>query len=181
MKLFLAPISLRVGCGQISNCLLALDKHQTGETTETCTHNNPTLHFYMSDSSNMYSSPRSLEILKLVFHSSDTTNFQKNVPLQDSITTWLFTGISLSRTHGEDSVNTICLSLHIFFIISFCFSSLSFVSLLSLRYLCWRTIRGNCPEGLLHWSQATLLSCPRRADRSQGNPSQLQPWSCHCK
>ncbi|XP_036969786.1 complement C3-like isoform X2 [Acanthopagrus latus] len=30
----------------------------------------------------------------------DTTNFQKNVPLQDSITTWLFTGISLSRTHG---------------------------------------------------------------------------------
>ena len=68
-----------------------------------------------------------------------------------------------------------------FFIISFCFSSLSFVSLLSLRYLCWRTIRGNCPEGILHWSQATLLSCPRRADRSQGNPSQLQPWSCHCK
>ncbi|KAM8771715.1 complement C3-like isoform 1-T1 [Acanthopagrus schlegelii] len=30
----------------------------------------------------------------------DTTTFQKNVPLQDSITTWLFTGISLSRTHG---------------------------------------------------------------------------------
>nr|AFC89899.1 complement component C3 [Miichthys miiuy] len=29
-----------------------------------------------------------------------TTSFVKNVPLQDSITTWQFTGISLSRTHG---------------------------------------------------------------------------------
>uniref|UniRef100_A0A669AZC0 Complement component c3a, duplicate 5 n=1 Tax=Oreochromis niloticus TaxID=8128 RepID=A0A669AZC0_ORENI len=31
---------------------------------------------------------------------SDTTSIVKNVPLQDSITTWQFTGISLSRTHG---------------------------------------------------------------------------------
>uniref|UniRef100_A0A8C9X3R3 Complement C3-like n=1 Tax=Sander lucioperca TaxID=283035 RepID=A0A8C9X3R3_SANLU len=30
----------------------------------------------------------------------DTTSLTKNVPLQDSITTWQFTGISLSRTHG---------------------------------------------------------------------------------
>ncbi|XP_041822795.1 complement C3-like [Chelmon rostratus] len=30
----------------------------------------------------------------------DSTYFVKNVPLQDSITTWQFTGISLSRTHG---------------------------------------------------------------------------------
>uniref|UniRef100_UPI0037E81A37 complement C3-like n=1 Tax=Semicossyphus pulcher TaxID=241346 RepID=UPI0037E81A37 len=30
----------------------------------------------------------------------DTTSSVKNVPLQDSITTWEFTGISLSRTHG---------------------------------------------------------------------------------
>ncbi|RVE75820.1 hypothetical protein OJAV_G00002540 [Oryzias javanicus] len=30
----------------------------------------------------------------------DSTSFVKNVPLQDSITTWEFTGISLSRTHG---------------------------------------------------------------------------------
>ncbi|CAI5679590.1 unnamed protein product [Oreochromis niloticus] len=30
----------------------------------------------------------------------DTTSIVKNVPLQDSITTWQFTGISLSRTHG---------------------------------------------------------------------------------
>ncbi|XP_045902911.1 complement C3-like [Micropterus dolomieu] len=30
----------------------------------------------------------------------DTTTFLKNVPLQDSITTWQFTGISLSRTNG---------------------------------------------------------------------------------
>ncbi|XP_054460442.1 complement C3-like [Anoplopoma fimbria] len=30
----------------------------------------------------------------------DTTTFTKNVPLQDSITTWQFTGISLSKTHG---------------------------------------------------------------------------------
>nr|XP_014265945.2 complement C3 [Maylandia zebra] len=30
----------------------------------------------------------------------DTTSFVRNVPLQDSITTWQFTGISLSRTHG---------------------------------------------------------------------------------
>ncbi|AWP06024.1 Complement component C3 isoform 2 [Scophthalmus maximus] len=30
----------------------------------------------------------------------DSTSFMKNVPLQDSITTWQFTGISLSRTHG---------------------------------------------------------------------------------
>ncbi|XP_035515480.1 complement C3-like [Morone saxatilis] len=30
----------------------------------------------------------------------DTTSVVKNVPLQDSITTWQFTGISLSRTHG---------------------------------------------------------------------------------
>ncbi|XP_073325595.1 LOW QUALITY PROTEIN: uncharacterized protein [Pagrus major] len=30
----------------------------------------------------------------------DATTFEKNVPLQDSITTWQFTGISLSRTHG---------------------------------------------------------------------------------
>ncbi|XP_074534541.1 complement C3-like [Halichoeres trimaculatus] len=29
-----------------------------------------------------------------------TTSFEKKVPLQDSITTWQFTGISLSRTHG---------------------------------------------------------------------------------
>uniref|UniRef100_A0A8D3BWM3 Complement component c3a, duplicate 5 n=1 Tax=Scophthalmus maximus TaxID=52904 RepID=A0A8D3BWM3_SCOMX len=31
---------------------------------------------------------------------TDSTSFMKNVPLQDSITTWQFTGISLSRTHG---------------------------------------------------------------------------------
>nr|XP_046263009.1 complement C3-like [Scatophagus argus] len=30
----------------------------------------------------------------------DTTSVQKNIPLQDSITTWQFIGISLSRTHG---------------------------------------------------------------------------------
>ncbi|XP_035861680.1 complement C3-like [Sander lucioperca] len=30
----------------------------------------------------------------------DTTSLTKNAPLQDSITTWQFTGISLSRTHG---------------------------------------------------------------------------------
>ncbi|KAM7009820.1 complement C3-like [Tautogolabrus adspersus] len=30
----------------------------------------------------------------------DTTSSVKNFPLQDSITTWQFTGISLSRTHG---------------------------------------------------------------------------------
>uniref|UniRef100_A0A8C7X9G7 Anaphylatoxin-like domain-containing protein n=1 Tax=Oryzias sinensis TaxID=183150 RepID=A0A8C7X9G7_9TELE len=30
----------------------------------------------------------------------DSTSFVKNVPLPDSITTWEFTGISLSRTHG---------------------------------------------------------------------------------
>ncbi|KAM6939509.1 complement C3-like [Xenentodon cancila] len=30
----------------------------------------------------------------------ETTSWMKNVPLQDSITTWQFTGISLSRTHG---------------------------------------------------------------------------------
>ncbi|KAM9363627.1 complement C3-like [Symphorus nematophorus] len=30
----------------------------------------------------------------------DTTSSVKHVPLQDSITTWQFTGISLSRTHG---------------------------------------------------------------------------------
>ncbi|XP_062296918.1 complement C3-like [Scomber scombrus] len=29
-----------------------------------------------------------------------TTSFEENYPLQDSITTWQFTGISLSRTHG---------------------------------------------------------------------------------
>uniref|UniRef100_A0A8C9X2S2 Anaphylatoxin-like domain-containing protein n=1 Tax=Sander lucioperca TaxID=283035 RepID=A0A8C9X2S2_SANLU len=31
---------------------------------------------------------------------SDATTLTKNVPLKDSITTWQFTGISLSRTHG---------------------------------------------------------------------------------
>ncbi|CAJ1053159.1 complement C3 [Xyrichtys novacula] len=30
----------------------------------------------------------------------ETSSFVKNVPLQDSITTWQFSGISLSRTHG---------------------------------------------------------------------------------
>ncbi|XP_047433327.1 complement C3-like isoform X3 [Mugil cephalus] len=30
----------------------------------------------------------------------DTTTFQRNIPFPDSITTWQFTGISLSRTHG---------------------------------------------------------------------------------
>uniref|UniRef100_A0A4W6E061 Uncharacterized protein n=1 Tax=Lates calcarifer TaxID=8187 RepID=A0A4W6E061_LATCA len=30
----------------------------------------------------------------------DSTSLVKNVPLQDSITTWQFTGVSLSRTHG---------------------------------------------------------------------------------
>ncbi|XP_041788921.1 complement C3-like [Chelmon rostratus] len=30
----------------------------------------------------------------------EPTSFVKNVPLQDSITTWQFTGISLSKTHG---------------------------------------------------------------------------------
>ncbi|XP_069024451.1 complement C3-like isoform X1 [Embiotoca jacksoni] len=30
----------------------------------------------------------------------DSTSYQKSFPLQDSITTWQFTGISLSRTHG---------------------------------------------------------------------------------
>lgn len=31
---------------------------------------------------------------------------QKNIPLQDSITTWQFIGISMSRSLGEDSVVT---------------------------------------------------------------------------
>ncbi|XP_075320392.1 complement C3-like [Odontesthes bonariensis] len=30
----------------------------------------------------------------------ETTSFMKNIPLQDTITTWQFTGISLSRAHG---------------------------------------------------------------------------------
>ncbi|KAM4584160.1 complement C3-like [Odontesthes bonariensis] len=30
----------------------------------------------------------------------ETTSWEKGIPLQDSITTWQFTGISLSRTHG---------------------------------------------------------------------------------
>ena len=63
----------------------------------------------------LYVSRRPLEMSKLVFHFSDTTTLQKNVPLQDSITTWQFTGISLSRTHGEDLVNTICLPFHTFY------------------------------------------------------------------
>uniref|UniRef100_A0A671XQY5 Complement C3-like n=1 Tax=Sparus aurata TaxID=8175 RepID=A0A671XQY5_SPAAU len=33
-------------------------------------------------------------------HDCDTTSMQKDFPLQDSITTWQFIGISLSRTHG---------------------------------------------------------------------------------
>lgn len=32
---------------------------------------------------------------------SVTTTYLKMFPLQDSITTWLFTGISLSKSHGE--------------------------------------------------------------------------------
>lgn len=48
----------------------------------------------------------------------------KNVPLQDSITTWQFTGISLSKTHGEDCL-TPYLALFFFF----------FVSLLMLVFL----------------------------------------------
>lgn len=44
--------------------------------------------------------------LRWSFFYSDTTSFVKNVPLQDSITTWQFTGISLSKTHGEDSLTS---------------------------------------------------------------------------
>ncbi len=40
VKLFLAPNSLKVGCGQISNCLLALREILTGEATEMYTQNN---------------------------------------------------------------------------------------------------------------------------------------------
>lgn len=39
---------------------------------------------------------------------SPSTAMQKRVPLQDSITTWQFIGISLSRSLGEDSVVTSC-------------------------------------------------------------------------
>lgn len=35
---------------------------------------------------------------------SPSTSVQRNIPLQDSITTWQFIGISLSRSLGEDSV-----------------------------------------------------------------------------
>lgn len=38
----------------------------------------------------------------LVF--SESTSIVRTFPLQDSITTWQFTGISLSKTHGEDLV-----------------------------------------------------------------------------
>lgn len=34
-------------------------------------------------------------------HLSETTTMEKSFPLQDSITTWVFTGISLSKSHGE--------------------------------------------------------------------------------
>ena len=128
----------------------------------------------------------------LFFCFSDTTTVLQSFPLKDSITTWQFTGISLSQTNGEGSVASVkaCAegavwmglliktTPHLLFFLLF--PSL-FISLSSLRYLCWRTIRGNCPEGFLHWSQTALLSCPRRADRNQGNPPQLQPWFYHCK
>lgn len=138
---------------------------------------------------------------------SDTMSVQKNIPLQDSITTWQFTGISLSRNHGENSVVIVfvvylvvplnqestlpwivCPHVHIFFGLSLtllpffllpCFMSCLF--LFSLRHLCSWTIRGNCPEGILHWPEAALLCRPRRAAGSESNPLQLQPWSCNCK
>ena len=56
---------------------------------------------------------------------SDTTSSVKHVPLSDSITTWQFIGISLSRTHGEDSD-----SLHDL-------TFLSFDSLMVYRSLLW--------------------------------------------
>lgn len=39
----------------------------------------------------------------LVYFSDTTTYEFKDLPMKDSITTWQFTGISLSKTHSEDS------------------------------------------------------------------------------
>ncbi len=46
---------------------------------------------------------------------SATTSFEKNIPLQDSITTWQLTGISLSRSHSEDSVSLHDLTFYFYF------------------------------------------------------------------
>lgn len=103
------------------------------------------------------------QTVNIFLYFSDTTSFVKSVPLQDSITTWQFTGISLSRTHGEDSVTKIWLFLAfplLFFknVIIFC--------IFSLRNLCGWSIWSHCQEGFLHWSQAALFCCPWRADRN---------------
>lgn len=78
---------------------------------------------------------------------SESTSLVKNVPLQDSITTWQFTGISLSRTLGEESITTVCVFLPLQSLKSpFSSNVPSFFCCLSLlRYLYRWAVGGNCP------------------------------------
>lgn len=104
MKLPLDPISPKVGCGWIITCLLAQQIHPTGESSGSCTHKEPAGDFVIVSTEFTLTSHRANTCL--VF--SATTSFVKSVPLQDSITTWQFIGISLSRTHGKNSLALLC-------------------------------------------------------------------------
>jgi len=103
MKLFLAPSSLKVGCGQISCFLLALDETH-GKSTDIYTQKTLTSIMTPPRFKPTHISQRFNTILCF----SDTTSVTKHFPLPESITTWQFTGISLSTTHGENSVTESC-------------------------------------------------------------------------
>lgn len=53
-----------------------------------------------------------------LFYFSRTTFEKNDIPLPDSITAWHFTGISMSRTHGE---NCFCAQIFLFYMYNSCF------------------------------------------------------------
>lgn len=74
MKLFHAPNSLKVGCGQTSNCLLALDKHPTGEETETYTQKNTLI---IRETNRIWSFPLPVWVVTLCFVSASPHHLWK--------------------------------------------------------------------------------------------------------
>lgn len=104
-----------------------------------------------------------------LFTSSKTTSKTVRYPLQDSITNWEITGISLSQTHGEVIVELQCCLFH------------QRSCLLTFRYLCGWSTGGHCQKRFLHWPQSTLLCNSWTTDGNKGCPPQLHPWPHHCE
>lgn len=102
-----------------------------------------------------------------LFTSSKTTSAIVNHPLQDSITDWEITGISLSQTHGEVIVELQCCLFQ------------QHSCRLTFRHLCGWSTGGHCQKRVLHWPQSTILRNSWTTAGNKGRPPQLHPWPHH--